>query len=300
MFDTVHLVLDAPDVDRVVGALERLEERICRTTGEVRYAGRVGPLRVWVSSTRLKLRGSLSRAVFGREWMHGAPDRSRVAGFVEDLARRLGEDIRSAAVWRADVFADLALSAPLARYLDALVSLDRAQRSAYDGTSVQFNLDCRQVAFYDRAARVGIRVDGGLLRYELRFLNRMTQQMGRRVRFDDLYDAETWTAYANRWEQEYRAVRKARVPLLRPAEPFDWKRHMALTAATSVGEGQYIQFLKSSYEAGRLTRSQYHTARRTVLGALEDSALTAASDTVAELDDAIRRATDQARSAGER
>jgi len=290
VYDTVRLVLPTPDrsLDRIVSGLESVKKQIDLDTGAERFAGYVSGLMVRVTERRTQVYGSLPRFLGNHGWNEASPSREDVRAVHAILETRLGVPMGEAQMWRLDLFADLMLEASPAVYLPLLLSKDRCQRSEYEGTSVQFNLDRRQVAFYDKAAERRIAWPGGLLRYELRYLNRLTEQMGR-VFLADLHDSARWGAFVSAWEDEYASVKKGN-EIVDPEGPFDWRSHQALTAAMSVGPGRYIQFYKDAYKAGQLTRSQYHSARKSVLKALSDPVLTAPSSRVEELDRAVAEA----------
>ena len=298
MYDTVHIVLPAPDLGRVVAGLERAEERVRHDTGAVRYSGFVGPVWVGASARRLKLRGSLARALRHAGWRPGVPTRGDVRAARSLLEDCLGVSLASARVWRVDVFSDLALAAAPASYLGGLVRKPRFQRSGYDGTSRHFSADHRELAFYDKDAQQGVpNADRRRLRYELRLTKRVAEQTGRKLTFADLHDQALWALLADRWQSEYGTIEKRR-GLCAPSGPFRWQDHVAATAAHTVGTDDYIDLLKVEWKAGRLSRSQYHTARKNVLRAVSNPVLTAADGYIEELDAAVADAAGRMREAG--
>lgn len=298
MFDTLRLIRPAPDLDRIVSGLDKCEERVQRETGTVYYVGFAGPLYVRATPKRLRVQGSLARWLRHLGWRGASPTRDDVRAARAALESRLGTNLGDAHVWRADVYADLTLPSPARCYLPLLLARSRSQRSEHDGTSVYFSTEQRVAAFYDKDAEQGTcRATGALLRVEVRLLKRLAEQMGRPVTFADLHDPPLWAAFVDVWQREYDAVEKGRA-LHAPTGKFGWRDHMTLTAVQLASAGPYVQFFRDEYGAGRLTRSQYHSARKAILKAGSDPALTSPSPHVEALDVAIADAARRMREAG--
>ena len=297
MYDSVRLVAFEPDVRGAVRALDRAVEQTCLETGTMRYAGRVENLKVRVSEKRLNVQGSLARFLRESGWRGEHPSRRDIRVARRMLEDRLGQDLGLAAVWRMDVYADLALAKSASHYLSFLTAKDRFQRSAHDGTSVYFSVGRRQLAFYDKAAEQKRQIDGGLLRYELRFLNGLSAQMGRPVTFADLHERSHWMETVDRWEEEYATVAKRGV-LSAPTGRFKPRAFVHRLAAEAYGAGELIAFLKSEYDAGNVTRSEYHTARTNLLDALDDPAFSPSSVYAEELDEKVSGAAARMREGG--
>lgn len=304
MYDTVHLVLDAPEwpdgfsLAGVPDSLDRAEETVSVETGATRYTGRLGRLRITATPSRLKVWGSLTNWYRDEGWAGEALTRADVADVRARLEARLGVDLGAAHVWRVDVFADLRLPSPVACYVPVLGERARFFRRVMGPASLVYHTARRQQAFYDKPAeRKTAWADGGLLRYELRFLRALSEQVGGTLTFADLHAPAAWAMLVDWWEREYEAVAKARV-LCAPTGPFKWQDHLAVTAGHAVGVDGYLRVLKAEQSNGYLTRSQYHTARRRFLAACQSPVLTAASGHADALDAAVRAAAAQIRAAG--
>ena len=286
MFDTVRLVGAGPVVGHVADRLDRRVEWTILQTGSAGHSGRVKNLSVTVSPNRLNVRGSLTGFLREMGWDGLHPTRQDVRAARSMLEARLGTDLGQAAVWRLDVFADLALSSEPSCYLPLLTTKDRFQRSSYDGTSVQFGVKHRQLAFYDKAAEQERTVTGGLLRYEMRFLKRLTWQMGTPLTFADLHEPTLWVACADKWIREYESVVKQGEYHL-PTGEYSPNEYHTLLAAMAVGPGELIELHKRQKKAGHITKSKYDTARKNILKALTNPVFASPSIYVEELDTAV-------------
>lgn len=293
MIDGVRLgaAVVAPDrvAERLVGT------RIRSRSGATMHRGKVGSLRATMVDDRLWLRGSLP-TFLGLESPLGS------AG-VECARRRiethLGEDLGDAHVVGMEITADLTLPRPCSLYLPLLHRLPRFQRNTYGSTGVAFVSESRSLSFYDRVAhrrRRRLSVPAGhVLRVEIKLSRRVQRQLqlAGPVTLALLHDPDFQRFLVGWWAREVARVERVRAPLSLPGDGDIW-RWVTLGGVHAFGYDTVEAAIREQQDAGVLKRSTAGDYRTKLRRLAADPALTVEDERVAELDAAIREATDRA------
>lgn len=220
MFDNVHLRLTTVGVDTstIVNRLSNAKQTVDIDTGECRTFGYLNNLRVSVYESGLYIVGSLAKYYNGGNvYTLNRKDTERA---VEKLSSELGVDISSAKVTYLEFGDAFVMQYPVQEYLKRLSSMPRMARNQQE-YSLYFQ--CRgmeqpkSAVFYDKRLELLKKKeplpDGfkslNLLRYEIRFKNRLPQQIGwPEVTASTLSNREFYRKMLNHYQQIYFSISK--------------------------------------------------------------------------------------------
>lgn len=220
MYDNLHMRFTTVGVDTstVVNRLQGAKQTIDIDTGECRTFGYLNNLRVSVYPSGLYIVGSLAKYFNGGNiYTLNRKDTERA---VEKLSSELGVDISSAKVTYLEFGDAFVMEYPVQEYLKRLSSMPRMARNQQE-YSLYFQ--CRgmeqpkSAVFYDKETELRKKKeplpDGfrghNLLRYEIRFKNRLPQQIGwPEVTASTLYNREFYRKMLNHYQQIYFSISK--------------------------------------------------------------------------------------------
>lgn len=220
MFDNVHLRLTTVGVDTstIVSRLSNAKQTVDIDTGECRTFGYLNNLRVSVYESGLYIVGSLAKYYHGGNvYTLNRKDTERA---VEKLSSELGVDISSAKVTYLEFGDAFIMQYPVQEYLKRLSSMPRMARNQQE-YSLYFQ--CRgmeqpkSAVFYDKRLELLKKKeplpDGfkslNLLRYEIRFKNRLPQQIGwPEVTASTLSNRGFYRKMLNHYQQIYFSISK--------------------------------------------------------------------------------------------
>lgn len=233
MFDNVHLRLTTVGVDTstIVSRLSNAKQTVDIDTGECRTFGYLNNLRVSVYESGLYIVGSLAKYYNGGNvYTLNRKDTERA---VEKLSSELGVDISSAKVTYLEFGDAFIMQYPVQEYLKRLSAMPRLARNQQEST-LYFQTkgieDPKKFVFYDKETELRKKKeplpDGFkglyLLRYEMRFKNRLPQQLGwPEVTTSTLYNREFYRKMLNLYQQSYFSITKRKT--LRPSALRDIK-----------------------------------------------------------------------------
>lgn len=233
MFDNVHLRLTTVGVDTstIVSRLSNAKQTVDIDTGECRTFGYLNNLRVSVYESGLYIVGSLAKYYNGGNvYTLNRKDTERA---VEKLSSELGVDISSAKVTYLEFGDAFIMQYPVQEYLKRLSAMPRLARNQQEST-LYFQTkgieDPKKFVFYDKETELRKKKeplpDGFkglyLLRYEMRFKNRLPQQLGwPEVTASTLYNREFYRKMLNLYQQSYFSITKRKT--LRPSALRDIK-----------------------------------------------------------------------------
>lgn len=220
MFDNVHLRLTTVGVDTstIVSRLSNAKQTVDIDTGECRTFGYLNNLRVSVYESGLYIVGSLAKYYNGGNvYTLNRKDTERA---VEKLSSELGVDISSAKVTYLEFGDAFIMQYPVQEYLKRLSSMPRMARNQQE-YSLYFQ--CRgmeqpkSAVFYDKRLELLKKKeplpDGfkslNLLRFEIRFKNRLPQQIGwPEVTASTLSNRGFYRKMLNHYQQIYFSISK--------------------------------------------------------------------------------------------
>lgn len=220
MYDNLHMRFTTVGVNTstVVGRLQGAKQTIDIDTGECRTFGYLNNLRVSVYPSGLYIVGSLAKYYNGGNvYTLNRKDTERA---VEKLSSELGVDISSAKVSYIEFGDAFVMQYPVQEYLKRLSSMPRMARNQQE-YSLYFQ--CRgmeqpkSAVFYDKRLELLKKKeplpDGfkslNLLRYEIRFKNRLPQQIGwPEVTASTLSNREFYRKMLNHYQQIYFSISK--------------------------------------------------------------------------------------------
>jgi|GEM_PF-5019169 len=295
MIDGVRLEAAVAFPDQVAARLERART-LSAGDDSLSVVGYVGTLRASLRGDRLWLRGSLPEFV-GSESVLGC-------AAVESTRRRiethLGEDMGDARVIGLEITADLVLPRPCYMYLPLLRRLSRhSQRVTYEGTGVAFISRSRSLTWYDKGTeRIKRRRQAPashVLRVEVKLARRVQRQLKTSgpVTLAQLHDPEFHRFLVGWWAKQVASVERVRAPQSLPATG-DVKRWLELAGLHAIGYDTVEAVIRDQQDAGILKRSTASDRRDWLRKLAADPALTVEDERVAELDAAIREATERA------
>lgn len=220
MFDNVHLRLTTVGVDTstIVNRLSNAKQTVDIDTGECRTFGYLNNLRVSVYESGLYIVGSLAKYYNGGNvYTLNRKDTERA---VEKLSSELGVDISSAKVTYLEFGDAFVMQYPVQEYLKRLSSMPRMARNQQE-YSLYFQCkgmeQPKSAVFYDKRLELLKKKeplpDGfkslNLLRYEIRFKNRLPQQIGwPEVTASTLSNREFYRKMLNHYQQIYFSISK--------------------------------------------------------------------------------------------
>lgn len=233
MYDNLHmrLAMVGADTSTVVNHLQGAKQTVDIDTGECRSFGYLNNLRVSVYESGLYIVGSLAKYFNGGNIY--TLNRKTTEQAMQKLSDELGVDISSAKVTYLEFGDAFVMQYPVREYLNRLSSMPRMARNQQE-YSLYFQ--CRgmeqpkSAVFYDKRMELLKRKeplpDGfkgmNLLRYELRFKNRLPQQLGwPEVTASSLYNREFYRKILNLYQQNYFSILKRKT--LRPSALRDIK-----------------------------------------------------------------------------
>lgn len=221
MIDTLNLWIDradAPDPFSVVGFLADVEEAHSDKWG-YRCKGSLGDYRVSAGQSGISLQGSLSKFYLPSNLYTLTRDTAEEA--LEKMSDLLHLDLFSTArVTRVDISTILPTSRPPADYYRFMGNKPYFKRLQAHPDTLYYQTAQERLCFYDKAREArakGAEIPPGLegrhlLRYELRYMTRIGQQLNRGAPFyaGNLVAPDTYSDLVNRWRNEYGTIKKLR------------------------------------------------------------------------------------------
>jgi len=219
MYDTAHLFLPAEragglDLPAYVPALlERVTEHY-HANGSTTVSGYLSNLRVSAGGAGLWVKGSL--CTYYHQNNFGTLTRQDGQRAIEQLSDALNVSMSRANVGRVDVGKTMLTKHPPAAYFGEL-GMSQYYARLSQPESIRYQNGKRVLTFYDKKAegkRAGLALPAiwanrNALRYEGRFVSRLSQQFNRaEVVAADLYEERFYIGIIDRWVKEFGAIQK--------------------------------------------------------------------------------------------
>ena len=230
MIDSVKLHLDVAecggkDLMGTASLLPDCHPTIDEVTGERKFSGHLGNLRVWGNSGSVNVEGSIARFYLGNN-AH-IPTRHDIEEAITLLSDKLELPMGKADVWRLDVSYHWIMNRAISEYLQRLNSLRYFARKQVTPSSLYFDKGgatnakntTNTLLFYNKSKQLhdthsetpDAYDDARLLRYECRWLKRLPKQFGvNTLTAATLYERPFYCDMVKRWGQYYFAIQKSR------------------------------------------------------------------------------------------
>lgn len=305
MFDTVNFKLSRAEVDGV-DFLEEIPRRLDSNSvafhdynGVLSVTGELSGLRVTANSFQVGVKdGSLCKWMMGDNYQ--TMTRADAQQAVERLSDTLHVPMERAIITRLDVGVTMAVSEPVANYLNHLGLLNYAKRFQQGEESLYYyrHRQSERLCFYDknreqRDKHRPIPEDyesANVLRYEQRYMSRLPKLLGvEAVTASMLYDERFYNMLLDRWGDTYGEIRKINDKNIN-FQAMKTKRDLQRIGVLALieqwgGELAVIGQINEAQKSGILTKKQAYDLRQSVKDACkvrED--LTAPNEAISELD----------------
>lgn len=304
MYDNLHIRISAlgESTSSVVNRLQGAKQTIDVETGEVKSFGHLGGLRVSVYESGLYVVGSLAKYFNGGNIY--TLNRKDTEKAVLRLSDELGVDISSAKITGLEFGDAFVMKYPVEEYLKRLSSMPRLARNQqehslyFQGRGLE---QPKSVVFYNKGVELMKKKEPlpddlrglNLLRYELRFKNRLPQQIGwPEVTASTLYDRKFYRKMLNLYQQSYFSIMKRktmRLSALRevknPKDAFDCLVGMLIS---QTDPKQIEDFIGDLTTGTNLDRVQLYRLNKMVERVSTKGRLMEQDELIAELDNHIR------------
>ena len=280
--------------------LEDVAEHVF-SDGLVVLTGHLGNLKVIVNRYQVKVKdGSLCKYYMGNNFKAmGRKDTQRA---IEKLSDTLHLPMSLAAVTRLDVAQNFCTKHPPEVYLNHLGLLKYATR-LQEPNGVYYSQTGGRLAFYDknreqknkREVIPELYQDRNVLRYEQRYTQRLSKQLGvPEVTGSLLYDNAFYVDVINRWRDTYRQIQKINdvtinyktMPRIKDLSNFG-----LLIYSESRGRLEnVIAVIKEAQKRGELPTKQAFDHKKAFINAYQSGVGTTPNDAIAELDKKVNEA----------
>lgn len=250
MYDNLHMRLTTvgADTSTVVSSLRNAKQNIDIETGECRTFGYLNNLRISVYESGLYIVGSLAKYFNGGNIY--TLNRKTTEQAIQKLSDELRLDISTAKVTYLEFGDSFIMEHGVEEYLKRLSAMPRMARNQQEST-LYFQTkgieDPKKFVFYDKETELRKRKESlpdgfrglNILRYEMRFKNRLPQQIGwPEVTASTLYNREFYRKMLNQYQQNYFSITKRKTMRLsalqavsNPKEAFDCLVGMLISQA---------------------------------------------------------------------
>lgn len=226
MYDNLHLRLERfaveGDYSSIADRLSTVKQVTDTETGEVRYFGSLGGLKVTIYESSIYIVGSLSKFYNGSNiYTLNRRDTERA---VQKLSEALGADVSTAKVSYLEFGDAFLMQNPVEEYLKRLGFYPRLHRNPQPDTLYYQHRGKEQpktLCFYDKTKELRRKKetlpDGlngqNILRYELRFKHRLPQQIGwhETITANTLYDRQFYKKMVSLYRESYFAIGKRKM-----------------------------------------------------------------------------------------
>lgn len=280
--------------------LEDVAEHVF-SDGLVVLTGHLGNLKVIVNRYQVKVKdGSLCKYYMGNNFKAmGRKDTQRA---IEKLSDTLHLPMSLAAVTRFDVAQNFCTKHPPEVYLNHLGLLKYATR-LQEPNGVYYSQTGGRLAFYDknreqknkREVIPELYQDRNVLRYEQRYTQRLSKQLGvPEVTGSLLYDNAFYVDVINRWRDTYRQIQKINdvtinyktMPRIKDLSNFG----LLIYSESRGGLENVIAEIKEAQKRGELTTKQAFDHKKAFINAYQSGVGTTPNDAIAELDKKVNEA----------
>ena len=307
MYDTVFFRLTQSEVQGVDFLAETpcyLEDVAEHTFGDglAVITGNLGNLKVSLNRFQVKVKdGSLCKFYMGDNFKTmGRKDTQRA---IEKISDTLHLPMSLAAVTRLDMAQNFCTKHPPEVYLNHLGLLKYATR-LQEPNGVYYSQTGGRLAFYDKSREQKnkrevipeLYQDRNVLRYEQRYTQRLSKQLGvPEVTGSLLYDEAFYISLLNRWRDTYKQIQKINdvvynFQAMKTRQQFYRMGVLSLVEQVG-GQVEMIAQISEAQKRGELTKKQAYDLRQTIIDVCKvREGLTMKSDAIQELDKKVNEA----------
>lgn len=220
MYDKLKLwaarTRDTPDITKF---LDRAKEQIDHDTGEITTFGSLEGLKISIFTGGISIIGSLSKYLYPNNIY--PLDRHSTAEAVEKLSDNLHLNISDAKVTGLEFGTQFVMRHKPEDYLRRLGDMPRLQRYHFEVGTLYYKPKGKQqpkvFAFYDKKADAAVKgmilpdgfSDVNLLKYEMRYNQRLSQQLGvAEITASTLSEKEFYRQMVRRYQDSYFSISK--------------------------------------------------------------------------------------------
>jgi uncharacterized protein YoaH (UPF0181 family) len=261
--------------------------------------GKLNNLRVKRVHDGISIFGSLAKFYFGNNLETLTRQTTQYA--IEKISDELSIDMSNSRIYRIDTAANLLMKEPVKNYSKWFGDCRYLSKSNWRGTLYYAN-SRRRIVVYSKLREMKDKKQtitegfedylNQVLRIELRYLNRLKEQLGKPVYVCDLYNESFYTDILDRWKSAYFSINK--IKQVKPDQMNystvrGFKESLALSQVMEKGLDQVLSEIeanrdkfKSSVEASRCKAEIKKLASKT--------SCTEQSEQILELDEKVRQA----------
>ncbi|MEE4196571.1 MAG: phage/plasmid replication protein [Bacteroidales bacterium] len=218
MYDTLHMWLEWSKVEQLdltqtINILSNTKEY--RSKDNNSLIGKLNNFRVTINETGISLKGSLAKYYYGNNFETLTRDDTKKA--IEKLSADLYLPMQLSKITRLDFGANLILNYPVSSYISFLGDKRYFKRVQATKTSLYYNTIKKRINIYDKIKEAKSKKSyipdyfkrKNVLRYELRFEKRVSEQFNRpELIASTLYDEDFFKSLINILKQEYDSIQK--------------------------------------------------------------------------------------------
>lgn len=302
MYDTVNLWLpmekvDNFDLSRTTSKLSKLTEHNYMN-GVNHISGYLGNYKVNISGMGISLKGSLSKYYLPDNF-HSMTRSDTVRAF-EKMEDELYLPIKHAKIRRIDFSQNLIMDFKPEAYYPLLGDCPYYDR-LLQPNSLYYSNGQRQKLFYNKvkegkAKRLTlpeIWADQNVLRYEMRFINRLSKQFQRQIINPKLLsDEKFYIQISDKWVEEYHKINKLKsinLNLSNMNSPKDFWKQLSLMAINVIGQDNIMQEVENLRNQKVFDKPEYYSRLKKEIRELcKTPELTSTSELLSELDKKIQ------------
>jgi hypothetical protein len=303
MYDTIRLSYmndcqKSFDLEAIKKNLVIEKEIKHKMTNQIVYNGHFNNFLASLSNTKLCLTGSIPKYLNGDNVSEC--QFSDYSDAIEKLSDELHLFMMEAKVTRLDFGLNIKTSFKPFTYYSLLCECSPYDRSIVKKDTLYYKSDRRTLIFYDKAKesnKKGISLEKlpeNLLRYEIRFLNKLKEQFKMSViTAKTLSDKEFFSMVAERCYKEYLNLPKRReinhLPLIR--SPKDIERFLSTLGLYTIGFDNMNEHLENSKNAGAIcSRANFSRCKNKLKELISRKTITVDSDLIMEFDQKMKEA----------
>jgi hypothetical protein len=258
MYDTVNFRLSGDCIDscnysKITDVLSGIQENIEVETGKCRITGNFNNYRIILSESSVFISGSLAKFYFNGE-NQSVLTRIATKDAIQMLQDSLNIPLDKAEIKRIDLGFNFPVKHTESSYYSFLGDANYYDRLEQNN-GVYYRNHQKQMAFYGKISEqkklLPIYEGRHMLRYELRFLNRLNKQLQEsKINTKLLIDENFYMKLIERWKQEYFKIYRHKLLIFKPeimnsSKEFE-KQLMALGLQMLGGEQKAFEMIKQA------------------------------------------------------
>lgn len=308
MYDTLKIWLPAEQIkesgyfSRVPTLLDNVEERYKAEKKEVYFTGYFRGLKTSISENGISMEGSICKSYLDNNFKTlTRQDTERAFEQLQDL---LHIPLISADVKRIDIAQNFIMKEPVNNYFLHLGTSQYYQRLTQPQTLYYSNKQ-RTKLFYNKIAEgkaKGYEIpqiwqNKNVLRYELRFLNRLLKQFNTsQIKAFNLFDEQFYIRLIDRWYNEFTNIDKNHTILDKMntqliKNPKDFIYQLALLQIRQNGINETLESIEQLKAKNQFKHKEYYSRLKADIKKLcKSETITEGNSLIMELDKKIKRA----------